>query len=379
MADAVHFWFDITDPWSYLASGVLVRIAAEADRPLLWQPVQLGPAEPYSNEARQRHAARDLQRWARWLGEPLVDAAVDPARCTEAMRRLLTVPPAKRGTVACRLLREVWGEGRDPLVAVRDLQPSVETLATPSEAARRAGVFATPSVTVGDEVIWGLDRLHFLRRALGLPSAPEPFARPAEEGHRLELFHDFASPYSYLGFCQMDRFEEQTGVRPTLTPILLGALFRDVGTPMVPLMAFDADRQRWAAQDMQQWAAWWGQPFQFTSTFPLRTVSALRVAIQEPKATEPLYRAAWEADLDVGDPAVLHRVLKQANLPAAELIEGTADPKVKEQLRINTSRAVQAGVCGVPSFLVDDAHMVWGQDRLHIVAGLFDGLRGGGP
>ena len=31
-------------------------------------------------------------------------------------------------------------------------------------------------------------------------------------------------------------------------------------------------------------------------------------------------------------------------------------------------RAVSLGICGVPSFQVDDQPLIWGQDRLNIIA-----------
>ena len=38
-----------------------------------------------------------------------------------------------------------------------------------------------------------------------------------------------------------------------------------------------------------------------------------------------------------------------------------------------SDRAVRAGVCGAPSFQVDQGQVIWGQDRLNIVADLMCG------
>ena len=43
-------------------------------------------------------------------------------------------------------------------------------------------------------------------------------------------------------------------------PILLGALFRDIGTPDVPMFAMNSTKQAWAVSDLRDWADWWGVP-----------------------------------------------------------------------------------------------------------------------
>jgi 2-hydroxychromene-2-carboxylate isomerase len=66
-------------------------------------------------------------------------------------------------------------------------------------------------------------------------------------------------------------------------PILLGALFKETGTPMVPAMHLSAARKAYGQQDVLDWARYGGHiPFCFNSHFPLRTVTALRVSIVEP-------------------------------------------------------------------------------------------------
>ena len=36
-------------------------------------------------------------------------------------------------------------------------------------------------------------------------------------------------------------------------------------------------------------------------------------------------------------------------------------------------RALTAGLCGVPSFQVDDGHVLWGQDRLNVMEDMLCG------
>jgi len=45
----------------------------------------------------------------------------------------------------------------------------------------------------------------------------------------------------------------------------------------------------------------------------------------------------------------------------------------QDQLKANTDRAFAAGVCGVPSYQVDGGEVIWGQDRLDVVADILCG------
>jgi 2-hydroxychromene-2-carboxylate isomerase len=52
----------------------------------------------------------------------------------------------------------------------------------------------------------------------------------------------------------------------------------------------------------------------------------------------------------------------------AEWLARTQDPAIKQQLIDNGAAAKAAGVFGVPTFVVDNTHLVWGQDRTeHVI------------
>src|SRR5690606_14449426 len=128
--------------------------------------------------------------------------------------------------------------------------------------------------------------------------------------------------------------------------------------------------------DLHDWAERWGVPFAFPSRFPLRSVLPLRVALAEPAATGPIYRATWAEDRRVDDPTALAVVLEAAGLPAAELLARAGSAPIKDALRANTARAHALGICGVPTVRVERAGrsaLVWGQDRLDLLEAVLDG------
>lgn len=93
------------------------------------------------------------------------------------------------------------------------------------------------SFYVTGQLFWGIDRIFFVERALGFNSHPERIVSPPRQGtSKLTFFFDFSSPWSFLA---MERLNDiitsvsPVSVKVEWVPILLGALFKAIGTPMV--------------------------------------------------------------------------------------------------------------------------------------------------
>ena len=137
----------------------------------------------------------------------------------------------------------------------------------------------------------------------------------------------------------------------------------------MPLFEMTEAKRNYTARDLSDWAEWWGEPFVFPSSFPIRTIGPLRAALAEPRLTMPIYRAAWSRDMAIDKPEVLGAIIESAGFDARAIFEKTQDPELKARLRQNTDEAQEVGVCGVPTFQVTpfDAEapfIIWGQDRL---------------
>jgi 2-hydroxychromene-2-carboxylate isomerase len=384
---ALEFWFDVVCPYAYVASLQVEALAAAAGTTVDWRPVSLGGVltghgtAPYPMDSmsplRREHTLRDIARTAAFHGAPLTIPAEHPRRTVDAMRVLAALPTGLVPAAAHRLFRAYWIDGLDlaraevveAVLRPIDVSGLLEDpaarsqLRTATEAAVREGVFGVPTMRVRDRLQWGVDRLAFVREELGLPEPPLP-APSAAVGLPIEVFYDFASPFAYLGVHRVGAVAERARSEVTYTPILLGALFRELGTADVPLLTFSAARRSWVRRDLHDHAAAAGLPFRFPTTFPLRTVLALRVVLLEPAAREPLFRAAWALDLDIGRPEVVREVLTDAGLDGS--LVDRAD-QARDALRDSTTRARELGVFGVPTFVVA-AERWFGQDRLDQVA-----------
>lgn len=185
----------------------------------------------------------------------------------------------------------------------------------------------------------------------------------------LEFFWDFSSPFAYLASTQLTKMVERTGATVVDRPLLLGGLFRSIGQVDVPLLGMSKPKQEHVRADLFRWAKHYGVPFVFPSRFPTSSVKALRAYLALPESERPSFRdrvmaAYWAEDRDIADDAVLGELLG-AN--ASTVMPKLADPAIKQALHDATNLAVTRGVFGIPTFVVNETELFWGQDRLVLV------------
>jgi 2-hydroxychromene-2-carboxylate isomerase len=187
--------------------------------------------------------------------------------------------------------------------------------------------------------------------------------------HTLEIYWDFSSPFAYLGSTQAQKLAQRTGAKLEWRPMFLGGLFRTIGQADVPLSTWSQPKQKYTFADMHRWADYWGVPFTFPTRFPMMTVKAMRAYLALPDDRRDAYRertfrAYWAEDRDINDEAVLKELLGEG---ADAVLAKTQDAAVKKELVDATQRAVDAGVFGAPTWVVDGKELFWGQDRIPLV------------
>lgn len=396
-ARSLDFWFDYTCPFAYLGSTQAASVAARMRVPLTYRPLLLGgvfkaigtPQNLFATRgpSRSAHEADDMARWAKRFGVELRMPAAHPMRSVEALRATLAtgIDPA----VIAGFYRAYWVEGRaisspeviadivtraghdaEMVLGQVDSSEIKEELRKRTEEAIGLGIFGVPTWIVdGKHLYWGQDRTLFVEG--GRPPAASRPALSEPTPHRtLDVYWDFSSPFAYLGTLQVEALAARTGAKVVWHPILLGGLFKSIGTPEVPMATFSQAKQGYMLKDLERWAAFWRVPFRFPSRFPARSLKALRVYLalpeeQRARYRDAIFRACWAEDRDISEEGVIAESVGDEALARDAFVRANGDD-VKAALRTSTEQAAARGVFGVPTFIVGN-ELFWGQDRLELV------------
>jgi 2-hydroxychromene-2-carboxylate isomerase len=187
---------------------------------------------------------------------------------------------------------------------------------------------------------------------------------------RIDYYFAPQSPWTYLGHQRLIDLAGRHGAELRLMPIDLGGVFPVSGG--LPLAKRAPQRQAYRLVELQRFSAWLGLPLHAQPRFfPVAGDAAARLIIavdQQDGSTAAagvagaVFRAVWAEERDIADPAVLAALLAEQGLPAQRL-EEAQDPVVQARYEANTRQAIDAGVFGAPSYMVD-GEIFWGQDRL---------------
>ena len=187
----------------------------------------------------------------------------------------------------------------------------------------------------------------------------------------IEFLFDFASPNAYLSYHVLSEVAERTESALTLTPVLLGGLFK-LTNNQAPMVAFGEVKGKldYDMLETQRFIATHRlERFRFNPHFPINTIMLMRgfIAAQElgvqQQYVDANLAAMWEQEQNMGDPEVVASVWQAAGLDAQALIEAIQTQPVKDSLLHNTQQAAERGAFGVPTFFVGQ-EMFFGKERI---------------
>jgi 2-hydroxychromene-2-carboxylate isomerase len=195
MTKTVEFLFDLGSPAAYLAWTQLPRIAQETGAAIAWRPILLGGVfqatgnrSPMEVPAKSRYMEDDLLRFARRYGVPFRMNPHFPLNTLVLMRGAVGLQlrePDRLQPYLDAVFRALWVDGQpmndpatlsavlqqagfDPehlLALTADAEVKEKLKAVTQEAVAR-GVFGAPTFFIGDTMLWGQDRLDFVKEAL---------------------------------------------------------------------------------------------------------------------------------------------------------------------------------------------------------------------
>src|SRR5690606_1017630 len=91
-----------------------------------------------------------------------------------------------------------------------------------------------------------------------------------------DFYYDVVCPYAYLASTQVPALEARCGVSLTFRPMLLGGVFRAIGSADRPGDRMSPGKARHNFLDMRRWADHFGVALSMPAEHPRRTVLAMR-------------------------------------------------------------------------------------------------------
>lgn len=193
MKKKVEFYYDLSSPYSYLASTQIETICEKHDAELEWKPFLLGGIyketgnrAPLEVPSKKAYMIKDLADWAKHYGVELNFPDLFPLNSVKPMRGALAAKEKKKiRDYTHKLFRLYWVQGKDlnQDEVLRDAlnelgidmdrffqrikeQDIKDKLRDETDEAAKRGAFGAPTIFIEDKMFWGNDRLMFVEEYL---------------------------------------------------------------------------------------------------------------------------------------------------------------------------------------------------------------------
>ena len=180
------------------------------------------------------------------------------------------------------------------------------------------------------------------------------------------FYYDYGSPTAYLAWTQLPELCERHQANLHYKPVLLGGIFKATGNSTPVLIA---PKGKWLFKDIERYAVRYGVPYQMNPHFVINSMTMMRGAMWAQNTgvlesyNKAMYEATWVNGLNMSEPDVIASVMNEADLDAAAMLQAVADDSIKKQLIEATGDAVEQGVFGAPTMIIN-GELHFGQDRL---------------
>ena len=182
------------------------------------------------------------------------------------------------------------------------------------------------------------------------------------------------SPWTYFGHARLVQMARQAGATVRIMPVDLGGqIFPATGG--LPVGQRPPQRQAYRMVELQRFSHFLQMPLNLKPQFfPVAGDDAARLIIAVDqhdgvdtalKVCGAVLAAVWVQERDIANASVLQEILQEQGI-AADRWTAAQAPAAQDAYMAYTRQALDAGVFGAPSFVVE-GEVFWGQDRLEFL------------
>lgn len=196
MSKTIDYYFPMGSPWTYLGHAKFTEIAAQYGATVVTRPIDLLSIFPLTGGVpvkkrsvpRQDYRMAELRRWRDYRGVSLnLEPKHFPPQGHLANRAVIAAIAQGEhpAPLVLGFMHGLWAEERDiddaatlrgiaqacgisnlDFVEAADNPDIVATYEANTKEALERGIFGAPAYLIGDELLWGQDRLEFVERIL---------------------------------------------------------------------------------------------------------------------------------------------------------------------------------------------------------------------
>ncbi|MDA1089099.1 MAG: 2-hydroxychromene-2-carboxylate isomerase [Proteobacteria bacterium] len=187
----------------------------------------------------------------------------------------------------------------------------------------------------------------------------------------IQFYFDFSSPYGYFAALKIDDLAASFDRDVVWRPMMLGAAMKVTGAQPLADVAIKGD---YCKNDWDRLARFMEVPWTMPDPFPIATLAAARAFYWlddlDPAWAKRFALAAYDTYFgqgqDITAPEVVADVAEPLGIDRNALLAAVQDQVIKQRLKDETAKAIEAGVFGSPFFLID-GESFWGADRLWMI------------
>lgn len=188
----------------------------------------------------------------------------------------------------------------------------------------------------------------------------------------ISYYFSLVSPWTYLGHAAFLEVAARHGCTVAWRPVPLRSVFDETGG--LPLPKRHPVRQRYRLLELQRWRERRNLPmvlqpkhFPYDPSLADRVVIAIADAGGDPAGFAGAVLAAlWARDEDPSGPEALAALAEAAGFDGRALLAAAESDAMRRRYEAGFAEAVEAGVFGAPSYVLD-GEVFWGQDRVELL------------